>query len=158
MEDGVMGRSGFTAIELLIVVILIGVILAIGFPKMHQAVDSANVRATRVDVTTFTALARADAVQRGCRGVIHFVSGATSRVWVTACPRYNVGVGTVDTVASIDNVQNRYGVSLTSTSDSVQFDPRGLRTDNNTTIVRFTGNVSSTTDSVTINPVGKVVR
>lgn len=152
-----MGRSGFTAIELLIVVILVGVILAIGFPKMHQAVDSANVRATRVEVTTFTALARADAVQRGCRGVIHFAYGAASGAWVTACPRYNVGAGTVDTVAS-DNVQNRYGVSLTSTSDSVQFDPRGLRTDNNTTIVRFTGNVSNTTDSVTINPVGKVVR
>src|SRR5260370_25196129 len=110
-EGDLMGRSGFTVIELLIVVIIVGVILAIGFPKMHQAVDSANVRATRVDVTTFAALARADAVHRGCRGVSHFPYSATSRVWVTACPRYNVGAGTVDTVASIDNVENRYGVS-----------------------------------------------
>lgn len=153
-----MRRTGFTTIELLIVIIIMGVIAALTFPKIRQGLDKANVRAARVDVGTFVALARASAVQRGCQGVIHFAYGSTSRVWVTACPRYLPGTGTVDTVASIDNLENRYTVSLTSTSDSVQFDPRGLRLDNNTTVVRFTGGVGSNTDSVLINPIGKVVR
>lgn len=153
-----MHRSGFTTIELLIVIVLIGTVTVITFPKIRQALDKTNVRAARVDVATFAALAKASAVRRGCRGVIHFSYGAGSAVWVTACPRLAPGGGTVDTVASIDSVGNRYSVSLTSTSDSLQFDPRGLEMDNVTTVVRFTGNVASNTDSVVINPLGKVVR
>jgi hypothetical protein len=90
--------------------------------------------------------------------VIHFSYGAGSAVWVTACPRLGPGAGSVDTVASIDSLGQRYSVSLTSTSDSLQFDPRGLEMDNVTTVVRFTGNVASNTDSLVINPLGKVVR
>src|SRR5260370_2829619 len=105
------------------------------FPKIRQTLDETSVRAARVDVTTFAALARAAAVRRGCRGVIHFAYGAQSAVWVTVCPRLAPGAGTVDTVASIDNLENRYSVSLTSTSDSLQFDPRGLELDNVTTVV-----------------------
>src|SRR5713226_4347864 len=148
-------RSGFTTIELLIVIVLIGAITVITFPKIRQTLDKTSVRAARVDVTTFTALARAAAVRRGCRGVIHFAYGAQSSVWVTVCPRLAAGAGTV---ASIDNLENRYSVSLTSTSDSLQFDPRGLEMNNVTTVVRFTGNVGANADSVVINPLGKVVR
>jgi len=151
-------RSGFTTIELLIVIVLIGAVTVITFPKIRQALDKTSVRAARVDVATFAALAKAAAVRRGCRGVIHFSYGAGSAVWVTACPRLAPGAGTVDTVSSIDSVGQRYSVSLTSTSDSLQFDPRGLEMDNVTTVVRFTGNVASNTDSVVINPLGKVVR
>jgi prepilin-type N-terminal cleavage/methylation domain-containing protein len=153
-----MNRSGFTTIEMIIVVIIIGIIAALGFPRIRQALDKTNVRAARVDVTTFTAIARSAASQRGCRGVIHFVSGSNASVWVTACPRYSPGTGTVDTLASIDNLVARYNVTMTSTSDSLQFDPRGLSMDNVTTVVRFTGNVAANTDSVTINLIGKVVR
>jgi len=151
-------RSGFTTIELLIVIVLIGAVTVITFPKIRQALDKTSVRSARVDVTTYAALAKAAAVRRGCRGVIHFSYGAGSAVWVTACPRLAPGGGTVDTVASIDSVGNRYSVSLTSTSDSLQFDPRGLEMDNVTTVVRFTGNVAGNKDSVVINPLGKVVR
>ena len=151
-------RPGFTTIELLIVIVLIGAVTVITFPKIRQTLDKTSVRAARVDVTTFAALARAAAVRRGCRGVIHFAYGAQSSVWVTVCPRLSAGAGTIDTVASIDNLENRYSVSLTSTSDSLQFDPRGLEMDNVTTVVRFTGNVGANTDSVVINPLGKVVR
>src|SRR6266849_1974203 len=69
-------RSGFTTIELLIVIVLIGAVTVITFPKIRQTLDKTSVRAARVDVTTFAALARAAAVRRGCRGVIHFAYGA----------------------------------------------------------------------------------
>jgi Tfp pilus assembly protein FimT len=77
---------------------------------------------------------------------------------VTACPRLKPGAGTVDTVAMIDDVGARFGVTMTYTRDSVQYDPRGLSMDNATTIVRFTGNVAGNTDSILINNLGRVVR
>src|ERR1051325_9366247 len=42
-----MKRSGFTTIEMVIVVVLIGIIDAIGFPKIRQSLDKANVRSAR---------------------------------------------------------------------------------------------------------------
>jgi prepilin-type N-terminal cleavage/methylation domain-containing protein len=153
-----MRRSGFTTIELIIVILIVGVIATFGFPKIRRALDQTNVRSARVSIGTFSATARAIAVQRGCRAVIHFAGGANSMAWVTACPRLLPGAGTVDTVAMIDNVGSRFNVTMTYTRDSVQYDPRGLSMDNATTIVRFSGNTTLKTDSVTINPVGKVVR
>jgi prepilin-type N-terminal cleavage/methylation domain-containing protein len=153
-----MNRRGFTAIEMMIVVVLIGILTMIGFPKIRSALDKTNVRSARVSVTTFVALARAVATARGCHSVIHFAAGATSRAWVTACPRYAPGAGTVDTVAMIDDVDARFSVGMTYTRDSVQYDPRGLSMDNTQAIVRFTGNVAANTDSLVINTLGKVVR
>src|SRR5437763_14885781 len=88
-----MKRSGFTTIEMVIVVVLIGLIAAIGFPKIRQSLDKVNVRSARAAVGTLAATARSAAIQRGCPGVIHF--GATNAtVWVaTKC------VAKVDTVA-----------------------------------------------------------
>ncbi len=154
-----MSRSGFTTIEMMIVVALIGLIGLIGFPKIRTALDKTNVRSARVSITSFAAEARMGAVQRGCRGVIHFSGGATSRAWVTACPRRKPGAGTVDTIAMIDDVDARFSVGMTYTRDSVQYDPRGISMDlASQTVVRFTGNIASNTDSVVINQVGRVVR
>src|SRR5690348_1117413 len=107
-----MGRSGFSIVELMIAIIIASVIAALGFPKIHTALDKTNVRAARVDVATFTAIARSAAVQRGCRAVIHFVSGSSASLWVTVCPRYAPGAGTVDTLAAIDNLVKRYNVMM----------------------------------------------
>ena len=82
-----MTRSGFTTIEMVIVMILVGIIAMIGFPKIRTALDKTNVRSARVSISSFAAEARAAAAQRGCRAVVHFIAGATSRAWVTACPR-----------------------------------------------------------------------
>jgi prepilin-type N-terminal cleavage/methylation domain-containing protein len=153
-----MNRSGFTTIEMVIVVVLIGIIAMIGFPKIRTALDKTNVRSARVSISSFVAEARAAAALRGCHSVLHFVAGVTSRAWVTACPRLQPGAGVVDTVAMIDDVAARFSVQMTSTRDSVQYDPRGISMDNQNTIVRFTGNVASNTDSVVINTLGRVVR
>src|SRR5207249_9066797 len=71
-----MRRLGFTTIELLIVIVLIGVIVTIGFPRIRRTLDKTNVRSARVYLSTAVATARAAAVQRGCRAVVHFTSGA----------------------------------------------------------------------------------
>src|SRR5437870_1983337 len=57
-----MRRDGFTLIEMIIVVVMIGVIAVIGFPKIRRALDQTNVRSTRVFLSTAVATARAAAL------------------------------------------------------------------------------------------------
>jgi prepilin-type N-terminal cleavage/methylation domain-containing protein len=149
-----MNRSGVTVIELVIVVALIGIITLIGFPKIRQSLDRTNLRSARDAVGTLAATARSAAIQRGCRGVLHFTATPPT-VWVTtACP------AKVDTVSGVQDLKTRFNVTLSASRDSVQYDPRGLSMDgfNSNTVVRLTGSVTTNQDSVMINPIGKVVR
>ncbi len=50
-----MRRSGFTTIEMVIVVVLIGIIAMFGFPKIRQALDKTNLRSARDAVGTLAA-------------------------------------------------------------------------------------------------------
>ena len=152
-----MRRTGFTLLEVLVVITIIGVIAMIGVPKMNSAFQKTNVRSARSAASTYVATARQAAIQRGCRGVVHFSSGAAGTVWVTVCPRMNAGSGSIDTIGVVSKLAKMYGVTMSETRDSVQFDPRGLSLDNTTTtIVRFAGNTGNT-DSIVINQLGKVV-
>src|SRR2546428_14170736 len=78
-----MKRSGFTTIEMVIVVVLIGIIAAIGFPKIRQSLDKANVRSARAAVGTPAAPARAAAIQAGGPGGVHLLA-TNATAWVTA--------------------------------------------------------------------------
>lgn len=149
-----MNRSGFTTIEMLIVVTLIGIIALIGFPKIRQSLDKANVRSARSAVGTLAATARAAAIQRGCPAVIHF-SGSNATVWVTT----NCATK-VDTVSGVQQLGPRFNVMMSYTTDSLRFDPRGLSMDNlsGNTVIRYTGNAASNMDSTIISPIGKVIR
>lgn len=152
-----MKRSGFTTMELVVVIIMIGAIAAIGLPKMRTVLDKTNVRSARQAVVTYTAMARAVAAERSCPSAVHFAYSTTSRVWVTAC-RIRPVTG-LDTIGPVAKLYDSYKVTITSTTDSVGFDPRGLRLNtSNTTTVRFLGNVAGNSDSIVINQLGKVVR
>src|SRR3989442_971631 len=118
-----MERSGFTTIELIIVVLIIGVIAAIGFPKIRGTLDKTNVRSARVYLSTQLITARATAVQRGCYAVVHFTSGASGAIWVTACPRRMPGAGTVDTIGGGEQLADRYHLTPTATRDSLPVQP-----------------------------------
>jgi prepilin-type N-terminal cleavage/methylation domain-containing protein len=152
-----MRRTGFTFMELMVVVVIVGVIAMMGFPKIKDAIDKTNVRSARSAAGTYVATARQAAIQRGCRGVVHF-SASAGTLWVTVCPRLSTtGSGTIDTIGVVSMLAKLYGVTVSSTRDSVQFDPRGLNLDNTTTTtVQFAG-ASGRTDSIVVNQLGKVV-
>src|SRR2546426_11804483 len=124
-----MQRSGFTTIEMIIVVVIIGVIAAIGFPKIRGTLDKTNVRSARVYLSTQLITARATAVQRGCYAVVHFTSGANGAIWVTGCPRRMPGGGTGDTIGGVEALADRYNVTLTATRGAGRVEPRGLSTE-----------------------------
>src|SRR2546428_13138153 len=93
-----MERSGFTTIEMIIVVLIIGVIAAIGFPKIRGTLDKTNVRSARVYLSTQLVTARATAVQRGCYARGLFNPRASGALCATACPRRLSGARPPDTL------------------------------------------------------------
>ena len=150
-----MHRSGFSTIEMAIVLAIIGVITLIGFPKIRRTLDKTNVRSARAAVGTLVATARAAAIQRSCVSVVHFAA-SNATVWVTTnCP------AKVDTVSGVERLATRFNVSMVATRDSLRFDPRGLSMDNlgsTSTVIRFTGSVGGNVDSTVVSPMGKVMR
>src|SRR5581483_10162755 len=110
-----MQLSGFTTIEMVITVILIGIIVAIGLPTIRGALDKTNVRSARVETGTLVATARAAAIQRGCVGVVHFNSSATT-VWVSTN-----GLSKVYEVAGVQNLGARFRVTMAQTRGSLRF-------------------------------------
>ena len=149
-------RSGFTLLELMVVTSLIGLVSVMTLPKVRAIVDKTNVRSARVHVGNAVATTRAAAAQRGCRAVVHFSTTAGSTVWVTACPRQRPGPGTVDTLGPVESLAAKYAVTLTSTSDSIEYDATGLSRTNRTTTVWVTA-MTGNKDSVVVNPIGKVL-
>ena len=148
-----MNRRGFTILELLVVIVMLGVLMALGIPRLRNAFNSNSTRAARSALTTLVAKARASAVARGCRATIHFTSGTNGTAWVTVCRLNGAGL---DTLGGVEPIGDRFTVTLTATRDSVSFAPSGISFDGLSTTLRL----SSTTgqDSVFINQIGKVQR
>ena len=148
-----MGRKGFSTIEMINVVILVGLIASIGFPRMRRGLEKQRIRSTKALLATMVATARGTAIQRGCVAMIHFTSDS---VWVTACgltgnpPPLNVLVGTAKRVKTDVNV------TLSASQATITYDPRGMRLDFLPTTVRVIGPTYQ--DSVVINELGKVKR
>jgi type II secretory pathway pseudopilin PulG len=144
-------------LEVVIVVVIIGIIAVIGIPRINKAFQKTNARSARVAAGTYVATARQAAIQRGCKGVVHF-SASAGTVWVTVCPRMaTTGSGTIDTVGTVNKLSTLYNVTMSETLDSVQFDPRGLSITAAQSSVAFTA-TDGTRDSILINQLGKVVR
>ena len=144
--------AGFTLIEALLVIVLIGVMAALGVPRIRDALNKQNVRSARVATAAHVVKARAAAVQRGCRATVH-VRSSDGAIWVTACRTAGAGL---DTLGGMDYMNDRYGVTLSTTRDSIQFDPRGLSLGNQSTTITFTNTLATAT--ITVNAVGRVVQ
>jgi prepilin-type N-terminal cleavage/methylation domain-containing protein len=144
-----MGRRGFSLIEMVTVILIIGVMAAFFFPRIGGELDRRNVRSARSAVTTMHAKARATAIHRG-RAVTLERNGNQLLILST-----HPVTGVVDTVEQRDLYGN-YGVTLAATRDVLVFDPRGLGTEGSSTT--FVVTRSGYADSVWITAVGSVVQ
>lgn len=116
------GPRGMSALELIIVIVMIGVLSAVAYPKLRYATTSAGVRGAMGAITTLHSVARNAAVLRGRVSVL-VLKGSTSQAMVIL---KNAGTTRVDTVGKVEDLNARFGVTLRSTSDSVIFTPRGI--------------------------------
>ena len=148
-----MGRKGFSTIEMIIVVILIGIIASIGFPRLRRGLEKQRIRNTKALLATMVATARGTAIQRGCVATLNF---ATDSVWVTACGLVGNPPPVSQLVGTAKRVKNDVNITLSYTQSTITYDPRGMRLQFLPTTVRVIG--PTYRDSVMINELGKVKR
>ena len=140
-----MRRNGFTLIEMVIVIVVMGLILAIAMPKLTNWSSGASARAARTAATSLLAKARASAIQntRPTRAEFNGTNGAV------------VVVGTTDTLAKAQ-LGAEYGVSMSPSSWSVTYDPRGIGTLQDPITATFTK--SGKSSSLTVSGYGRVAQ
>ncbi len=145
-------RRGFTLIETLVVIVMAGLMMAIGFPRLREALISTNLRSARNELAAMHSQARAVAVERGRRSAI-WVTGNTAVVVVT--PRaVDLAGSTHDTIGGVHDFMDQFGATLAATGDPIGFDPRGLGT--NTGNASLTLTKYSHTKTLTISPFGRL--
>ena len=144
-------RTGFTLVELLIVMTIMGIMGMYAYPKLRSATTSYSTRNARQQVTSMIIVARAAAVQNGSEA--RFIrSGNVARVVVDSS-------GTFVTLASRD-LNREHGVTFTTSGtarDTIRFDPRGVAIGlTGAAIFKFTN--STVKDSICVSKLGKVAR
>jgi prepilin-type N-terminal cleavage/methylation domain-containing protein len=113
-------RPGFTILELLTVIMIIGVVVAIATPKMGKINRTADLRSSRDHLAAHIATARHIAIQRS---VTTRMQRSGNMVWVeTLTPAgATLARDTLDLYAM-------FGTSITSPVTQIRFDPRGFST------------------------------
>jgi prepilin-type N-terminal cleavage/methylation domain-containing protein len=148
----VRSRRGLTLMELMVGLAVTGSLGLIAIPKIQMTVDRAQVKSARAEIFNRLATARISA-QQGGRLVVFRVVGSV--IWTEATPRLIPAAGsTLDTLGPRVNLASAYHVSVSTSLDSIVFDPRGLSTETGT--IRVSSGVLS--DSVAVTGFGSVIR
>lgn len=145
-----MRRSGFSLIEMLLVVVIIGIVSLVGLPKLREALIGTSVRGARSRVVAMYSQARAAAIDANRKSALIVRNGSA---WVTRLKAVGAGV---DTVGSVQSLAAQFGVTVTASQDSVPFDPRGVVLGGLGTPVTVVVARDGSADTVTINGLGGV--
>jgi prepilin-type N-terminal cleavage/methylation domain-containing protein len=146
-------RDGFTLVETLIVVVLLGLIVLIGLPRISTAMAQSDLRSARTTMINMVARARAASVQSNR---VTWIKINGTSIYVGATPRLvSLAGSTADTVGVVEDLAEHYHVGVAPEVDSIQFDPRGFGAGFGTDadIVLSRGDHSST---ITIDGLGRV--
>jgi len=148
-------RKGFSLVEMLIVVVVLGIIVLIGLPKFQAGVVNTNVRAARTALINMIAAARTASSQtnRSTWGKIE-----SNRALVLARPRRLPGAGNADTIGPVQDLGQAYGVTVrtgtATTVDSFGFNPS--LTTLGAVATKFSISHSGRTDTVGVDGIGRV--
>jgi prepilin-type N-terminal cleavage/methylation domain-containing protein len=149
-------RKGFTLIEMLLVVIILGVIALLGYPRMSAGMTSANVRGARTTLINLLAKARSAATQTN-RIALLKIEGDNAVVLMRPRLRLPLAGNDADTLGSVARLGDTYGVTVTATIDSVRFDPRGLGSGFGTGTT-FVVSRNGTADTIMVDGLGRVTK
>jgi prepilin-type N-terminal cleavage/methylation domain-containing protein len=151
-------RNGFTLIEIMIVVVIFGILVAVVYPRISQVLVKNDVRSARTTLANKFATARAVAMQRSRSASVNFNG---NNIAVTAKPRtVPDGLSTMDTVGAVQNLNALYGVTVTVSPSvaSVDYDPRGFAGGLSATPLVIVVSRSGKRDSVSLDYLGRVTK
>jgi prepilin-type N-terminal cleavage/methylation domain-containing protein len=149
-------RNGFTLIEIMIVVVIFGILVAVVYPRVSQVLVKNDVRSARTTLANKFATARAVAMQRSRSASVTFNG---NNIAVTAKPRtIPDGLSTVDTIGAVQNLNALYGVTITAPVASLDYDPRGFAGGLSGTPLVFVVSRSGKRDSVSLDYLGRVTK
>jgi type II secretion system protein H len=148
-------RAGFTLVETLLVVTVVGILTLMAYPRVNSAIVRSDLRGARTRVVNMLATARTVAMQGSRTGRLEFNG---NMAFVTAAPR-RVGAGTRDTVGLVVNLNTVYGTTVAlSTGTEIVFDPRGLASGLGVDGVTVTLSRSSHTQTVKVDMLGRITK
>ena len=121
-------RAGFTLVETLLVVVVVGILTLMTYPRVNAAVTRSDIRGARTRVANLLATARTVATQSSRTARLRFEG---NKVFVTASPRRTVGGAgacACDTVGLVVDLNTVYGTTTTLSGGTTEivYDPRGL--------------------------------
>jgi type II secretion system protein H len=152
-----VSKNGFSLIELVYVLLLAGVVAAIGLPRLVKTYPQRAVRTAGDRFVSVHGVAQATAIRHGRLAELH-VDAPGARFWVEVDTSY--AGGAKDTVGLMQYV-GEGGVAVTSDRALLCFDARGLATDRGpceTGNATLTFSFSGTTHTVKTTALGKVIR
>ena len=141
-------RNGFTLIEVLIVITIVGILLGIVVPRYGSIAAAMNVRSAKQEMATLLAQGRATAIQTDQTVKVIRSGNVVSLVAVS-------GAGA--TIISQQDLGSQFGVTLSASKDTIAYDSRGM-VSGNTTTLKFIVTNGVTRDSVCLMSLGKVSR
>ena len=147
--------AGFTLIELLMVMAIMGIVLALGAPRLGVVRDRANMRSAKEQIAIAMSTARASAIQKGRQSRLH-VDGNALQVTVDTN-----AVGSRMTVIQPFDLSTRFGTTMTvrNAADSVlRFDARGFANTSSGATARYVITKGTMTDSVCVTRFGVILK
>ena len=134
-------------VELMIAVVVMGIIAAIGGPKLASIRDNASVASATQQIGAYVATARAAAIRRGLRANFK-MSGDT--MWVEIqLP------GAPEVIAARIPLSETFNATVVTATDSITFDARGFAIGLGGT-QKFVVTRSSASDSTCVTRLGMV--
>jgi prepilin-type N-terminal cleavage/methylation domain-containing protein len=135
---------GFTLMEMLIVVVIIGLTTLFVFPRAGEIFDHTQVRSARTATANLLNSAKISARQ----------TNLATTMTVTG---NSIALANSNGTIQSQNMRSHYGVTVSETGFPVQFDQRGLRRGSTASAtIRFTR--GGFTDSVVVDGYGRINR
>ena len=134
-------------VELMIAIVVMGIIMAVGAPRLNAIRDQAAVRSATQQVGAYVATARAAAIRRGMRANFR-TKGDT--MWVEIQQP-----GAPELIAPPIPLREVFNVTMASINDSIVFDARGFAVNLNGTRT-FVVTRAAAKDSTCVTRLGMV--
>lgn len=140
-------RSGFTLVEILIVIAIMSIVLGMSLPKMGNMNDRNQMRSAKDGIAAKMSTVRAQAIATGRTSTMYLAGDSI---------RYTLGTGTAEVAkGTVLNLYRQFGVKVTSSAITIAFDGRGMTT-GTAQKVKFTR--GALTDSICISTIGLINR